>query len=151
MSFSATFAIFALVFVVWLTTFQLNSERIENKEIYDQLSPLASLKEMTARFADDMKGGFSEIGDLFSETDDPVDVTSSSDINTAAVNDLTEYEFFEGSLVGTTTKDEDYLYKDTKDEVLYGASDDDQIQEMSGIDDTATGSIDEIDEGIVTE
>ena len=133
-SFSVTLVISALIFVVWLTTFQLNSERIDNGEMYDKLSPLTSLKKMTSRFADDVKGGFSEIGDLFSETDDLVGIASSSDINTAAVNNSTGYELFEESFASTTIEDE----------ILYGTSNYGQTRQVSDIDVImATSNIDQ--------
>ena len=46
---------FGLIFFVWLTTFQLDSEEVKNAKVYDELSPASSLKNMSSRFFEDIK------------------------------------------------------------------------------------------------
>ncbi len=54
-SLASALTIFSMIFFVWLTTFQLNSEKIKNEERYDKLSPISSLKNMTVRLTQEIK------------------------------------------------------------------------------------------------
>jgi len=50
-----TFVCFSFVFLVWLTTFQLDLDSVNDKETPTALSPLNSVKRITTRFVDDLK------------------------------------------------------------------------------------------------
>ena len=94
--------IFSLIFFVWLTTFQLNSEQVGNEEAHNTLSPLDSLKNMSSRFVQDIKKkvGGSE------KDDDPLNSISESKTGSAATGVAATYEISDKDTMGTTTKDD---------------------------------------------
>jgi len=50
---------FIFIFLVWLSSFQLNSTPVNNQKtqtVLSPLSPLGSLKKIIAHFVDDLKG-----------------------------------------------------------------------------------------------
>lgn len=91
---------FGLVFFVWLTTFQLGSEKVKNEEVYDELSPVSSLKSMSSRFFDDIKEG------LGSNEDDLTELQTETAATYTAAIDISDE-----NMMGTTS-----------DEIQFGTS-----------------------------
>jgi len=125
---------FSLVFFVWLTTFQLASEQIENEEDYNELSPIVSLKNMSSRFFADIKE------ELFNEKDSAIMLpsqlqTETAITHTAVINVLDE------NIVGTTTENI-FFENNEKNENLSGTSSDET--EIG----TSSESVDNIDDTI---
>ena len=120
---ATTSVLFVLIFIIWLTTFQLNSEHIENEEMYNKLSPLASLKEMSARFIKDVKNSFGVSDNTLSGTESS-NVMVSPDISATVSDPSAPYELLNVGIVGvgTTTEDQGHFLEGTGSGSTYGTS-----------------------------
>lgn len=116
--FTGASTVFLLIFSVWLTTFQLNSEQVKNEETYNTLSPLDSLKNMSSRFVQDIK---EKVGGS-DKDNDPLNFTSESKTESAAIHTAVSYEILNKDTAGTTTKDNS-LNNEEKNGILGTSSD----------------------------
>ncbi len=106
---------FSLIFFIWLTTFQLTSERVENEEVYNELSPIASLKNMSSRFFADIKEELD-----FNKDNEPTEPISQLQTETATTGVAVTNIFDEEA---TTTKN--IFFEDNEEkENLFGTSSD---------------------------
>lgn len=121
--------IFSLIFFVWLTTFQLNSEQVGNEEAHNTLSPLDSLKNMSSRFVQDIK---KKIGGS-DQNDDSLDLNPEYEAESAATHTAVTYETPNKDTMETTTEDS-LLNNGGENEVLFGTSSD-PIRSATSFDD----------------
>ncbi len=106
---------FSLVFFVWLSIFQLGTENVENKEAYNELSPVASLKNMSSRFFTGIKEELN-----LNKDDEPTEPTPELQTETAAIHTAVE-NISDENIVATTT--EDIFFENTgENENLLGTS-----------------------------
>ena len=124
---------FSLIFFIWLTTFQLRSEKVENEEMYNELSPVASLKNMSSRFFGDIKEELN-----LNKNDEPTGVASQGQTETAATGAAAE-NIFDKKVVGTTT--EDIFFEDNEENKDLSGTSSDKTQTGTSSDNIEDGEV----------
>lgn len=120
---------FSLVFFVWLTIFQLETENVGNEEAYNELSPIASLKDMSSRFFTDIKEEFN-----FNKNDEPTESVLELQTETAATGAVMK-NISDEETIGTTgtTTENIFFENDEENENLSGTSSDETEMGTSSI------------------
>ena len=109
---------FSLIFFIWLNIFQLETERVGGEEIHNELSPVASLKNMSSRFFTDIKEelNFNKNDEL---TEPLFELRTETAATTGAVMNISGEDVT--GTIGTTTENT-FLENSGENENLSGTS-----------------------------